>query len=575
MEVHEGHVVIQEGQAKVLFPSENTVFYNKVQVFNRDLSILIIQTYLDRQLKEQKAIHENKVRKYQERLAAANQPEVPPTEQQMEEEEEEEEGPKRPKSKREKLPPIDPGEFKAAGLRVFEALSATGLRSIRYFKEIEGLDSVVANDLSVDAAETIKKNVLFNGLTIEQVIPNQGDANLVMMTATSQGKQYDVVDLDPYGSAIPFLDCGVQATCDGGLLLVTCTDMAVLAGGNNAQKCFARYGAMPLKGKQCHEMAVRIVLQAIERSATKLGRYIEPLLSMSIDFYLRVAVRVRQSKQGANSSSLKQAMVFQCARCESFSFQSLGVAKSSEENGKFGPALGPPVDRVCVECGGLHKMGGPIWSDSMHDSSFVNEMLAKLEANKEKFATAVRLKGNLSVVANELPVPLMIDMPGMCRLLKCTSPPAELVRSALINAGFSVSQTHVDQAGIKTNAPFSFVWDVLRSWLRDHPPLKPTVAGSIAEKLLAKECKTTIDFTKAQGSVTSSKATGVPKFLKNPPLWGPGSRARPMKRDGTMHEDLAKKAQANQGKRKRKVKGGGAVAEAEGHEEEEEEHKEV
>ena len=32
-----GHVEIQEGKAKILFPSSNEVFYNPVQEFNRDL----------------------------------------------------------------------------------------------------------------------------------------------------------------------------------------------------------------------------------------------------------------------------------------------------------------------------------------------------------------------------------------------------------------------------------------------------------------------------------------------------------------------------------------------------------
>ena len=42
--------------------------------------------------------------------------------------------------------------------------------------------------------------------------------------------RFDVVDLDPYGSPATFLDGAVQSICDGGLLLVTCTDMAVLCG---------------------------------------------------------------------------------------------------------------------------------------------------------------------------------------------------------------------------------------------------------------------------------------------------------------------------------------------------------
>ncbi len=37
---------------------------------------------------------------------------------------------------------------------------------------------------------------------------------------------YEAVDLDPYGSPSQFLDTAVQAVAEGGLMLVTATDMA-------------------------------------------------------------------------------------------------------------------------------------------------------------------------------------------------------------------------------------------------------------------------------------------------------------------------------------------------------------
>ena len=58
-----------------------------------------------------------------------------------------------------------PGQF-----RILEALSATGLRSIRYAKEIkcpgESRLEITANDLSKRAYESIKRNVELNGVDI-------------------------------------------------------------------------------------------------------------------------------------------------------------------------------------------------------------------------------------------------------------------------------------------------------------------------------------------------------------------------------------------------------------------------
>ncbi len=47
--------------------------------------------------------------------------------------------------------------------------------------------------------------------------------------------RFSIIDLDPYGSPTPFLDAAVQSVADGGLLCITCTDMAVLCGRNSAK----------------------------------------------------------------------------------------------------------------------------------------------------------------------------------------------------------------------------------------------------------------------------------------------------------------------------------------------------
>jgi tRNA (guanine26-N2/guanine27-N2)-dimethyltransferase len=54
------------------------------------------------------------------------------------------------------------------------------------------------------------------------------DAADLMHTMRMSGRAFDVVDLDPYGSAMPFLDPAIQCLKDGGLLCATFTDMRVL-----------------------------------------------------------------------------------------------------------------------------------------------------------------------------------------------------------------------------------------------------------------------------------------------------------------------------------------------------------
>ena len=61
------------------------------------------------------------------------------------------------------------------GIRILEGLSASGLRSIRYAKEIPGVREVVANDFSARAVENIKRNIKHNGVE-DRVTSSHADA---------------------------------------------------------------------------------------------------------------------------------------------------------------------------------------------------------------------------------------------------------------------------------------------------------------------------------------------------------------------------------------------------------------
>jgi tRNA (guanine26-N2/guanine27-N2)-dimethyltransferase len=94
--------------------------------------------------------------------------------------------------------------------------------------------------------------------------------------------------------------------------------------GNHSEACFAKYGCTSLRGKHCHESALRIVLACVEAHANRAKRHIEPLLCVHMDFYVRCFVRVYTSAAAVKRSASKQAMVYQCTGCGAFHFQPLG-----------------------------------------------------------------------------------------------------------------------------------------------------------------------------------------------------------------------------------------------------------
>ena len=74
---------------------------------------------------------------------------------------------------------------------------------------------------------------------------------------------------------------------------------------------------------------------------------------------------------------------------------------------------------------------------------------------------------NLEILLQELPdVPLFLSLHNLCATLKCTSPSAVIFRSAVINAGYRISGTHVNPLGLKSDAPMDVIWDIMRCWVR-------------------------------------------------------------------------------------------------------------
>jgi hypothetical protein len=60
--------------------------------------------------------------------------------------------------------------------------------------------------------------------------------------------------------------------------------------------------------------------------------------------------------------------------------------------------------------------------------------------------------------------------------------------SAILNANHRVSVSHCTAGSIKTDAPASVLFDILRAWVKDHPVSKKQLTEtSIAGKILAKE----------------------------------------------------------------------------------------
>ena len=78
------------------------------------------------------------------------------------------------------------------------------------------------------------------------------------------------------------------------MLCVTFTDMAVLC-GQSSNVCFYKMAGMPMRKNTCHEMALRIVLNKINSIANQYQKIIQPVLSLTVDFYVRLFVKIKHA----------------------------------------------------------------------------------------------------------------------------------------------------------------------------------------------------------------------------------------------------------------------------------------
>ncbi|KAJ5709822.1 hypothetical protein N7493_009414 [Penicillium malachiteum] len=534
--------VIKEGLANILNPpaqeaaskgtkkdlkdndESQSVFYNPIQQFNRDLSVLAIRAFGEHTMALKQKKHDQKVQRSQKNKKQQGTVEAENAKKRkLEEDAEEPPAPKRVEGENagktdatteQSVPQSEQKETPAPVFSVLDALSATGLRALRYASELPMVTKVVANDLSSSAIASMKTNVEYNKLE-GRIQPNLGDARAYMY-GVPQVEKFDVIDLDPYGTAAPFLDAAVQGVKDGGLLCVTCTDASIWASTGYSEKSFALYGGIPIKGHYSHEGGLRLILNSLAMSASKYGAAIEPLLSLSIDFYARVFVRVHRSPAQVKFLASNSMLVYNCdAGCGSWSTQPLAALKNRQDRKgnpvyHFGLAQGPMTSSHCEHCGFKTHIAGPMWAGPLHNPHFVQKILALLpKLDTDTYQTIPRIEGMLTtaleedleltpstssptpetsetnVEASEYPAiiprqdpalkepyPFYLNLSVLSKVLHCPTVPLDEFRGALHSIGYRSTRSHAKPNSLRTDAPFTVVWEIMREWIRQENPLK-------------------------------------------------------------------------------------------------------
>ncbi len=324
--------------------------------------------------------------------------------------------------------------------RVLDALSATGIRGLRYALETPA-EEVWMNDINEEAFNLILQNVELNfGIKPvsesgraetklpdgKKLVVNLGDANRLM---SEKFRYFDFIDLDPFGSPVEFLDSALRSVKRRGFLGVTATDTGVLCGAYR-KACLRKYLAEPIRGELCHEAGLRILIGTVVRYAAKYDLGVEVLLAYYRDHYFRAFLRLKSGAKKADKSVEMLGYLWQ------------------EENGKFR-----------YETSFLPKEQGaygPMWLGPLKDEKFVEE-LVKLAKASPGLISHKKTLPFLQLLYEELDVPFHYDTHALARRNGLEVVKVSRVIETLRSLGFSATRTHFSPTSIKTDAPFEAV----------------------------------------------------------------------------------------------------------------------
>ncbi|HIH38426.1 hypothetical protein J4460_01800 [Candidatus Woesearchaeota archaeon] len=184
-------------------------------------------------------------------------------------------------------------------LNIALPLAGSGIRGIRMLKELPAslIAHVSFNDYSEAAVAAIKKHLLINNVPKTKTTITCADANLFLI----KSKGFDVIDIDPFGTPIPFLDEACKKISRGGVLGVTATDTALLC-GTYPKACLRTYWAEPLHTPEMYEVGLRILIRKVQLIGAQYDKALLPLLSYSSDHYMRVVFLSEKGKSKADET---------------------------------------------------------------------------------------------------------------------------------------------------------------------------------------------------------------------------------------------------------------------------------
>ncbi|MDR2967025.1 MAG: tRNA (guanine(26)-N(2))-dimethyltransferase [Methanobacteriaceae archaeon] len=327
-------------------------------------------------------------------------------------------------------------------INICDVFGGSGVRALRYKKEIDSVGEVTANDISPLAIEYILANALTNELDIEI---HQKEANILLREHRGE---FDVIDIDPFGTPSYFVDSVGYSLKKDSLLCITATDTSALC-GTYIEPCIRKYNAKSYKSEYCHENGIRILAGFVALTLAKYKKHIEIKLSHSSLHYMRLYIKVNKGS-AATDKSLNENMghIAHCKKClYRQSFRGLSTF----------------IFEKCPICEEKLAIAGPLWIGKIQNHDFIAKMIENCQ-DKKHLNTEKQIFKLLKLCLEEANAPITFyDIHVICKNLKISAPKLENVLDNLKKKGFIAIKTHFNPIGIKTDAGIENVKLIVKS----------------------------------------------------------------------------------------------------------------
>ncbi len=331
-----------------------------------------------------------------------------------------------------------------------DPLAATGVRGIRFAKELTIVEKVILNDINPKAVELCHINTEINGLR-DKIIVYSLDANELLFKLYREHIKPSYIDIDPFGSPAPFTFSALYAVFNRGVVAFTATDLAPLE-GKYPHKLFRRYGVKGIKIDISKEIALRALLAFIARIAGVVDKYIVPVVTYYSKHYVRTYVQVFEG--GLKSSSMLSNCLKYLLYCTSCTYREIVDETISTYR--------------CPVCNSKVVFIGPIWVCPLGQPWIIEKMLDELK-RREYMEEISYIEKLLQTLREELSMnSFPVRISSIARFLKSSMPKVIQVIECLNQKGYRASRTHHIHDGIKTDAEFIDILECVKNSRQRH-----------------------------------------------------------------------------------------------------------